>query len=589
MTRLHQNMGFSRSSSSDESSGSNNNNIDETSKWENMYNNYQPQSTTTTATTTPSNNNNNSIPKSEIRIITFDLDNTIWKTSDTISHANTVLSSTLLDKFGIEVRSEVEMGRLFKEFPDRYCGLLTAEHDDADADDDGGSEDSGSTKVDGDDNGGRGEEESSSDDEYANSVQNVGQTEASSLGGATITEGIDTGVHIQPTQIGKAKKKPVYLTLLRKDAIRSLILQQQEQQQSDGGDNKPLLSPLELEAEVEDAFNLWMKARSQSISNNFAYNAVETLFRLKSQLAATTKKVYIGAITDGNSNPQSVPELNNLFDFVIRAEDVGVSKPDKRVYKAAVGQVMAQLIMDGDSVEDFFLGTEGGGDVSGGSVGVDASYLISESGVSGGSGSNSLQGGQSLTWKHVDPEAIEAFSDAVGPWWVHIGDDFFKDIVAAKEFRMRSVWVRELIGGAEAFGGGSGAPSPGGKSKRSVEDLVNDIAKNDGPVKMEIGESDFLTSALHEEFSDAILDRFADLGDLLIQWNVEGSSGSKDEEAFINREEVENVPDTILQKVEMATTSASSSEDLSATKFCIFCGEKVPVVAKFCPGCGERQ
>ncbi len=596
MTRLHQNMGFSSSSSCDESSRSNNNNnVDETSKWENMYNNYQPQSTTTSTTTsssrsqlfqqdaTPTPSNNNSITKSEIRIITFDLDNTIWKTSDTISHANTVLSSTLLDKFGIEVRSEVEMGRLFKEFPDRYCGLLTAENDDAD----GGREGSGGTKVDDGErsnNEGGGEEESNSDDEYANSVQNVGQTEAS-LGGATITEGIDTGVHIQPTQIGKAKKKPVYLTLLRKDAIRSLILQQQE---SDGGDNKPLLSPLELEAEVEDAFNLWMKARSQSISNNFAYNAVETLFRLKSQLAtATTKKVYIGAITDGNSNPQSVPELRNLFDFVIRAEDVGVSKPDKRVYKAAVGQVMAQLIMDGRSVEDFFLGTESGDD-SGGSVGTDTSYLISESRISGGSGSNSLQGGQSLTWKDVDPEAVEAFSDAVGPWWVHIGDDFFKDIVAAKELRMRSVWVRELIGGAEAFGGGSGAPSPGGKNKRLVEDLVNDIAKNDGPVKMEIGESDFLTSALHEEFSDAILDRFADLGDLLIQWNVEGSSEGKDGEAFINRKELENIPDAVLQKVEIATTS-SSSEDLPDTKFCIFCGEKVPLVAKFCPGCGERQ
>jgi FMN phosphatase YigB (HAD superfamily) len=593
MTRLHQNMGFS-SSSSDESSRSNNNNnnIDETSKWENMYNNYQPQSTTTTTATTPpsNNNNNNSIPKSEIRIITFDLDNTIWKTSTTISHANTILSSILLNKFGIEVRSEVEMGRLFKEFPDRYCGLLTDEHDGGG----GGDDDGGGTKVDDGErsnNGRGGEEEGSSDDEYANSVQNVGQTEASSLVGATITEGIDTGVHIQPTQIGKAKKKPVYLTLLRKDAIRSLILQQQEQQQSHGGDNEPLLSPVELEAEVEEAFNLWMKARSESISNNFAYNAVETLFRLKSQLA-TKKKVYIGAITDGNSNPQSVPELSNLFDFVIRAEDVGVSKPDKRVYKAAVGQVMAQLMMDGRSVEDFFLGTESDGDDSGGSVGVDASYLISESSISGGGSRKSLQeGGQSLTWKDVDPEAVEAFSDAVGPWWVHIGDDFFKDIVAAKEFRMRSVWVRELIGGAEAFGGGggSGAPSPGGKNKRSVEDLVNDIAKNDGPVKMEIGESDFLTSALHEEFSDAILDRLAHLGDLLIQWNVEGGSEGKDGEAFINREEVENIPDTILQNIELATTSASSSEDLPATKFCIFCGEKVPMVAKFCPGCGERQ
>jgi FMN phosphatase YigB (HAD superfamily) len=36
----------------------------------------------------------------------------------------------------------------------------------------------------------------------------------------------------------------------------------------------------------------------------------------------------------------------------------------------------------------------------------------------------------------------------VGPWWVHIGDDFFKDIVAAKESQMRTVWARELIEGS---------------------------------------------------------------------------------------------------------------------------------------------
>ena len=57
---------------------------------------------------------------------------------------------------------------------------------------------------------------------------------------------------------------------------------------------------------------------------------------------------------------------------------MGVSKPDKRVYKAAVGELMVQLMNDGRSVEEFFLGNEfsegGGGDVA---TATYASYLMS--------------------------------------------------------------------------------------------------------------------------------------------------------------------------------------------------------------------
>lgn len=576
-------MGFANSEEPNDNNT--NDDDDKTTKWESLYNNYQPQSAESIV---PSSSSPPSAPaaaaqqqpttsKSEIKIITFDLDNTLWKTSETITHANTVLFEYIQDKFGIGIRSEVEMGRLFREFPDRYCGLL----------------DEATEIVDGRENGNTNDDESGemADAEYASSVENVGRSDT------------DDGVHIQTTQQvsgtskTKKKKKPVYLTLLRKDAIRSLILQQQQ-----GNDDvSPQLSPIELEQEVDTAFQLWMEARSQSISQNFAPFALETLAQLKSSLISpqptatvttsdanqSNKKVYIGAITDGNSNPQSVPELYGLFDFVIKAEDVGVSKPDKRVYKAAVGELMVQLMNDGRSVEEFFLGDEfsevGGGDVA---TATDASYLMSND-----------DDGSSIpkqpSWKDVDPDAVDAFSEAVGPWWVHIGDDFFKDIVAAKEFRMRSVWMRELIGGAKAFGGADEGTSPGTK-KRSVEDLVNDIAKNNGAITMAIGDSDFLTSALHEEFSDAILDRFADLSDLLVQWNEEGKGSEADDEneamAYPNTEPILSEASTVTTpSVALAPPLQSDESERVPTKFCFACGEKIPVVAKFCPGCGERQ
>ena len=567
-------MGFANSEDS---------NDNDTSKWESLYNNYQPQSAESIVPSSssplggPPQQQPTTSLKSEIKIITFDLDNTLWKTSETITHANTVLFEQLHDKFGIEIRSEVEMGKLFREFPDRYCGLL-----------DETSEISGSGSSGGDDNGSG----AMDDAEYANSVENVGRSDSMVISSSPPSK--DDGVHIEASGTSKKKKKkPVYLTLLRKDAIRSLILQQQQQLTND--DALPLLSPLELEQEVDTAFQLWMEARSQSISQNFAPFALETLAQLKSSLISpatastssnanqSNKKVYIGAITDGNSNPQSVPELSGLFDFVIKAEDVGVSKPDKRVYKAAVGELMVQLMNDGRSVEEFFWGdefSEGGGEVAA----TDASYLMSND-----DDGSSIP--KQASWKDVDPDAVDAFSEAVGPWWVHIGDDFFKDIVAAKEFRMRSVWMRELIGGAKAFGGAVDEGASSATKKRSVEDLVNDIAKNNGAITMAIGDSDFLTSALHEEFSDAILDRFADLSDLLVQWNEEGKGNEGDygnEAVYPDTEPILSEAYTVT-KPSVAPPLQSDESESDSIKFCFACGEKIPAVAKFCPGCGERQ
>eukprot|EP00804_Cyclotella_cryptica_P022959 CCRYP_014989-RA/>CCRYP_014989-RA protein AED:0.24 eAED:0.24 QI:136/0/0.25/1/0.66/0.75/4/0/410 len=333
----------------------------------------------------------------------FGGDNTLWRTGPTISHANAVLNNHLQQVYGVrnDCLVEVEMGRLFEQDKRRYAGGNFVEDD---TESSTTTNDVGGTK----------------DGEYANSVTNVGETKLSLTsengedGDGVIGGNVpkDDLIHIRSAS-KKKKIQPVHLTMLRKDAIRSLMQ-----------NNSTAMTGADVE--------------SSRSGRRFNY----------------------GWMHEPNPLLKTMhPNLSNYFDFVIRAEDVGVSKPDARVYKARAG----------------------------GGVNVIAKWergMISEK------------------------EAVEAFSEAVGPWWVHIGDDFFKDVVASKVFQMRSVWVRELIAKKET------RIETKPQRERTVEELENEIAKQKGVLRMSIGESEFLKTSLHEEFSDAILDRFDELSDL---------------------------------------------------------------------------
>ena len=435
---------FSSSSSSAESSAS---------KWEKMY--YSSSSTIDgSLETSPLPTYNKNVEKvsiatlgstkSEIRVVSFDLDNTVWKTGATITDANDALATHLHEKFGIVERCEKFMGQLFKQFPNRYAGIDFSQVESP-------SEEVGGVVT----------------TDSAVIVQDVGQTRIVNPSVVTSDDGVVGGINIQATivsNLGKVKKSPVYLTALRKDAIRTMILEANSQQE------RLTSSPIDLD--VDMAFEVWMEARCRSISNNFAPSAASTLQNLRSDLSSSTKSVYLCAITDGNSYPDRVPELTSIFDFVIRAEDVGVSKPDRRMFKAAVAALMLKLGQEEKSIEEFFLGEKVDDEIA------TSTYVKVDSDST------------SLTWKDIEEDAVEAFADSVGPWWVHVGDDFFKDVVASKEFRMRTVWSRELIGGPK-----------------------NSSAN--------IGSTDFLAETLQDEFCDAILDQFSDLSDLLIKWNEE--------------------------------------------------------------------
>lgn len=365
-----------------------------------------------------------SVPKPYIRVISFDLDNTLWNTSATIAAANNELAEFLKGQ-GIPQDTRVEhvMGTLFKQSKQKYCPF---DHETA--------------------------------------------------------------------------KSPVLLTQLRKDAIEHVLAL------NNVTDNRTL---------VNKAFDIWMEARHDAIAQNLVPALPELL-----QSLSEMENLTIGAITDGNSDPRILPVIGQYFDFCVNAEQVGVSKPDPRIYMQAVKQV----ITENPRFKDL---------------------------------------------KNIQSDEV------LGPWWLHIGDDFTKDVVAAKSLGMSTVWSRELIlDKIESTGG-----SPPTKEEKRVEDFVKEISGKK-VIQMQVGAEDYLTDAFQSEFADAIVDRFGDLIHILMEWN----SGEQKTDAITN----EPTTPTETNASHSANRQVPSVQEKD-TKFCMFCGEVLPRQAKFCVACGERQ
>jgi len=414
---------------------------------------------------------------SQIRVVTFDLDDTIWQTSATISAANDALADFVNAKLNRDenvVRVENAMGTLY-----------------------------GADKA-----------------KYA------------------------------PIEQGGAKA-PVLLTQLRKDAIRQVLV--------DNGMDDDDESTNEL---VEEAFQVWVNARHQTIPNHFAESVVSCLKEIYAMRTMDGADVVVGAITDGNSDPLAIPEISDYFDFCINAESVGISKPDKRVYLKGVARALQH-----PSLRDF------------------------------------LSSASSVTIEEVAGEMTdEAMEDLVGPWWVHIGDDFVKDCVAAKNLNMRTIWARELVRDKLINQEVWKTAAESSQQERTVEQLVKEISELE-VVEMQVGADNYLATSLQEEFADAVTDTFQGIATVLRQWQHEAtlarspvstSETTPSEESEELPEYFELIqPDSSTQlesrEVGAKVVDGDAISSDSKTKFCIHCGEKLPLVAKFCSACGEKQ
>lgn len=395
----------------------------------------------------------NSFATNQVRVVTFDLDNTVWKTGPTIEAANDALALFLETKHIVQPqRVEVIMGELWERSKATYAPN--------------------------------------------NNINN---------------------------NINKNAKSPVLLTQLRTDALEFLLLQH----------NGYTIN--NAKAMAKESFDVWTKARHEAIPSHLAHSVVETLQQIRLLVSSGGQPVLIGAITDGNSDPRNIPQLAEFFDFCINAEHVGVSKPDRTVYLAAVREAATR-----ECVHDIF-----------------APYQ-----------------------PNLTEDALE---DIVGSWWVHIGDDFVKDIVAAKDLGMRSLWCRELIAKTIEEKPKETTPKP------TVEDFVKKISDMK-EITMIIGGGDYLASSLQKEFADSVIDSFADIHQVLENWHQEGLAKSVPAFTVLVQTLVEETPDTSVDTLQLSQLSTTNSKEttVNESKFCTFCGTRLPITARFCVSCGEK-
>lgn len=417
----------------------------------------------------------------EVRVITFDLDNTLWNTSATIAAANDALATFVHEKLNSDlavngtetVRVEQIMGILYNKDKAKYSPIEK-----------------------------------------------------------------------------EGAKAPVLLTQLRKDAIRHVLTEYEELDAADDAEDR-------FEALVEEAFTLWVNARYESIPNHFAESVIACLQDISSLKTSGNTRVVVGAITDGNSDPTDIPELSEYFDFCINAETVGVSKPDKSVYLRGVARALEH-----PSLRDILP--------------LEMTKITS------------------IGERRLTDAALE---DLVGPWWVHVGDDFVKDCVAAKNLNMRTIWARELVRDKIVNGEVWRTAASSSKQGRTVEELVKEVAELE-VIEMQVGADNYLAASLEAEFADAVTDQFLDVATIVRQWQVEAAASAVDSAVAIsNVSQASKLPENIVlipgrtdaETMVEPETKLPASVVSSDPKFCIHCGTKIPVVSKFCFSCGEKQ
>ena len=419
------------------------------------------------------------MPAYDIRVVSFDLDNTLWNTSATIDAANDALAQHLNEQLlrqsnittRTDIRVEKVMGTLFQANMIKYSPL---------------------------------------------EAENA--------------------------------KSPVLLTQLRKDAIHKVVSEYTQ----DTMNNTNTENTTIIESIVDHAFDVWMKARHDAISQQLTPSTTYVMeciqsMAIKSSSTTTTgtknpsTKILIGAITDGNSNPKLVPELSKVFDFYINAEMVGVGKPHKRIYIQAVKDVFQKYPM----VFDDMIAT--------------ATMMNDE----------------------ISDDQIE---ELIGPWWIHIGDDFIKDIVASNSLKMRNIWTRELCSPRK-----DEAPQIVQQqeklSQRTVDELMQ-VVNEKKVVEMSIGADTYLADTVSNEFATAVVDELRDVVNILRKWQNDALVLSTTLRQ--NNMDSSNIIDD-NSTIEEETMSNTPSPVSSETKFCIECRTKLPIVARFCSTCGSAQ
>jgi hypothetical protein len=169
---------------------------------------------------------------------------------------------------------------------------------------------------------------------------------------------------------------------------------------------------------------------------------------------------------------------------------------------------------------------------------------------------------------------------------------------------MRTVWARELI--LEKLLVEQRQQQQQQSSKMSPEKELLEFQKkiSANPVtKMGIGSEDYLMESIQREYADSIIDSFAELAQVLQDWHDQSlaqslSAEEKGDATPLVDEQVESGMGANAKAPQDSTVPRKEEEDhevenkddlLTQTKFCVFCGTKVPLIAAHCSSCGKKQ
>lgn len=393
-----------------------------------------------------------------VRVVTFDLDNTLWKTSETISAANDALAiylSKIYDADGniIKVPKRIEkvMGDLFQADRRKYCPL-----------------------------NGRGTAKTTASKSKHNSSKNNNEGN----GNDNDNDEIEDKDHIK-----LYCKSPVFLTQLRIDAICYVM-------ETENG-----FSREEAMSVAETAFDEWTRARHDAILDHLAPRVVETLKKIRTTISYNNFPVLIGAITDGNSDPSRIEVLAPYFDFCVNAESVGISKPDRRVYLEAVRRAVKFSQSNVPSQPHMF------------------SDLLPSSSTNKYDENDSNNNYGHFNIDDIDDETLE---EMIGPYWCHIGDDFLKDMVAGKAMSMRTIFAVGLVQEKLLLDNKDTDNNLNTKNENQKMDMAKFLEKvsSQNIVTLEIGADDYLANSLHGEFVDAVAHDFEEISTILQGWHT---------------------------------------------------------------------
>ena len=237
---------------------------------------------------------------------------------------------------------------------------------------------------------------------------------------------------------------------------------------------------------AERAFDVWTQARHNAILNHLAPGVVETLENIRTSISHNNIPVLLGAITDGNSDPRRIEVLSPYFDFCVNAESVGISKPDKRVYLEAIRRAMKTP---------------------------QGKALFSDL----------LQSGHHDV-DNINDETLERIiGPVIGPMWTHIGDDFLKDCVAAKDMKMRTIYAVGLVRDKILANGNEEKTNTADNVNMDITEFIKQVSSQ-SVVTLGIGASDYLAKSLHGEFVDAVAQDFFDISEIIRNWHEEAVS-----------------------------------------------------------------